>query len=580
MGIIGGVLKRARVVDGGTSQSPSGWMTNLFGGGDVSENALKINEYTALSLSVVRACINVISEDVAKLPLVLYKRAGGGKERAPEHPLYNLLHSSPNKEMASVNFRQDLTAHMLGWGNGYAEIERLKNGRPGAVWPMHPSRTRLDRTRDGELVYIFDGDDRSRRVTLPAEDVIHVRGLGPDGLVGYSVIRQARETMGLAWAAERSGSSFFAHGAHAGGFLEHPGKLSDPAYKRLLDSWNAKHRGPEKVGGVDILEENMTFRSATIPNKDAQFLEIRQFQVEEICRWYRVPPHIIQHLARSTNNNIEHQGREYVTYTLMGWLVRWEQELNRKLFPDGGAEYFAEHVVDALLRGDTTSRYNAHKIGREGGWLSADEIREKENMNPLPDGQGKMYLVPANMTTPEKLAEEDPPKTDPDPSADPPAPAPEAGKKEEDDRSQARSLLRGEWLVAARVATPLLRSAYSVLLRREQDRIRSAAKGKDVAAAADAFYADHRDHAKGVLMLAMETVGRVAQLCGSAVPVNQLAGELAARHIAASRAAIAKAGLDGLEERAKIWNDDTLAAAAIEEDIKFLAAAIEQGVKS
>lgn len=378
--------------------NPSTWFVDSLGGSQASSGVL-VNEETAMRSTAVYASVRLLSETMASLPLIVYRRlTGGGKERATDHPLYLVLHDQVNPYMTSMVFRETLMAHLLLWGNAYAEIEYDKKGNIVALWPLLPDRTypRMDAVTS-ELYY-YTTVASGQEIKLPSWKVLHIPGLGFNGLVGRSPIRMAREAIGLSLATEEFGSRFFGQGAKPGGVLEHPGKLSDDSMRRLRASWAEIHSGLHNSHRIAILEEGMKYQQIGIPPEDAQFLETRRFQVNEIARIFRVPPHMIGDLDRATFSNIEQQSLEFVVYSLRPWLVRWEQAINAKLLmPEQRQIYFVEHLVDGLLRGDIQSRYQAYAVARQNGWLSADDIRELENMNPLPDGQGNIYLVNGNM---------------------------------------------------------------------------------------------------------------------------------------------------------------------------------------
>lgn len=358
---------------------------------------VNVTETSALRVTAVYACVRVLAETVATLPLVVYRRQKPrGKLRDPSHPLYTVLHDQANTEMTAMQLRETMMAHVLLWGNAYASIERDGAGNVVGLWPLLPDRTYVVRDdKTGKLVYITTLPN-GEQVLLPWDQVLHIPGLSYNGIVGYSPIQCAREAIGLALAAEEFGARFFGNGARPGGVLEHPATLSDEAYKRLRSSWESMHRGLNNAQRLAILEEGMQYKPLTIPPEDAQFLETRKFQVTEICRLFRVPPHLVGDLERATFSNIEHQSIEFVVHTIRPWLVRWEQAINMKLLtPLERRRFFVEHIVDGLLRGDIASRYNAYAIARQNGWMSANDIRELENMNPIPGGD--VYLVPLNM---------------------------------------------------------------------------------------------------------------------------------------------------------------------------------------
>jgi len=366
--------------------------------GRSTATGVSVTEKTALQSVAVFACVRILSETLASIPLPVYRRiTTRSKRRAYEHPLYSLLHDVPNPEMTSFNFREALMSHLVLWGNAYAEIDwNMDKGRPRAFWPLLPNKMRVKRERDG--LYYYYRLPNGQEIILPAIKVFHIPGLGFDGVMGYSPIHMAREAIGLSLATEEFGARFFGNGAKPGGVLEHPGKLGLPAQENLRKSWNEMHQGLSNQHRIAILEEGMKYQQVGIPPDDAQFLETRKFQRSEIASFFHIPPHMIGDLEHATFSNIEHQGIEFVVYTMRPWFVRWEQVISKKLlFPDERKDYFAEFLVEGLLRGDVESRYKAYSVGRQWGWLSANDVRELENMDPLPDEQGNIYYVPVNM---------------------------------------------------------------------------------------------------------------------------------------------------------------------------------------
>ena len=392
-----------------------------------------VTEGTALTYSAFWAAVRLIANSVAALPLFLYRRLpAGGKERFTGHPLNRLLHDDFNPEMSSVVARQTLQQHALVWGNGYAEIERSVSGAPLAIWPITPDRVIVDR-QNGRVVYRV-AQSRGPEVVLQAEDVLHIPGLGFDGLKGYSVVQTFRETIGLPIATQRYGAQFFGNGAVSSLAVSHPGTLSDTAQRHLKESLNEAIAG-ERKHSVLVLEENIKVERISIPPDDAQFLETQKFSVSEIARIFGVPPHMIGDLERATFSNIEHQAIEFVVNCLRPWLVIWEAEYRRKLIrPLEQQIQFAEHVIDGLLRGDTASRYAAYAIGRQWGWLSPDDVRELENMNPI--AGGNTYLVPINMMPADRLDEWVDKQVEPTPAPRAPEPAPQ---RSEEQREQTRA---------------------------------------------------------------------------------------------------------------------------------------------
>ncbi len=371
----------------------------FFFGGTTSGKA--VNERTAMQTTAVYACVRILAEAVACLPLHLYRHRGdGGKERAVGHSLHYLLHTEPNPEMTSFAFRETLMSHLLLWGNAYAQIVRDGAGRVLALYPLLPSKMIVDRTPAGQLFYEYRPD--TGPVILRPQDVLHIPGLGFDGLIGYSPIAMAKNAIGMAIATEEYGAKFFANGANPGGVLEHPGVVKDP--KRVRESWNAVYQGSGNAHRIAVLEEGMKFNAIGIPPEQAQFLQTRKFQINEIARIFRVPPHMVGDLEKSSFSNIEQQSLEFVKYTLDPWVVRWEQAIQKALLlPSEKRAYFAKFNVDGLLRGDYQSRMTGYATGRQNGWLSANDIRELEDMNHIPaELGGDLYLINGNMT---KLAD-------------------------------------------------------------------------------------------------------------------------------------------------------------------------------
>ena len=363
-----------------------------------------VTERTAMQMTAVYSCVRVLSEAVAGLPLHLYQyNDSGGKEKALDHPLYFLLHNEPNPEMTSFIFRETLMTHILLFGNAYAQVIRNGKGEVLALYPLMPSRMTVDRDDKGQLYYEYQVQDSDAKTMkngtarLKPSDVLHIPGLGFDGLVGYSPIAMAKNAIGLGLATEEYGSKFFANGARPGGILEHPGILKDPA--KLRESWSETFGGSGNSHRVAVLEEGMKYTPISISPNEAQFLETRKFQINEIARIFRVPPHMIGDLEKSSFSNIEQQSLEFVKYTLEPWLERWEQSMNRALLsPAEKARYFVKFNVDGLLRGDYESRMNGYATARQNGWMSANDIRELENLDRIPAEEGgDLYLINGNM---------------------------------------------------------------------------------------------------------------------------------------------------------------------------------------
>ena len=375
---------------------------SFFMGGSTSGK--NVNEKSAMQMSAVYACVRILSEAIAGLPLHMYRyKYTGGKEKALDHSLYHLLHDEPNPEMTSFVFRETLMTHLLLWGNAYAQIIRNGKGEVIALYPLMPNKMDVDRDSNGNLYYKYQRSTAEANtmndglVFLDPSDVLHIPGLGFDGLVGYSPIAMAKNAIGLSMAAEEYGAKFYANGAAPSGVLEHPGVLKDPA--KVRDSWNAAFGGSSNSHKVAVLEEGLKYTPISISPNEAQFLETRKFQIDEIARIFRVPPHMVGDLEKSSFSNIEQQSLEFVKYTLDPWVVRWEQSLSRALLlPDEKSSYFFKFNVDGLLRGDYQSRMQGYSVGIQNGFMCPNDVRELENLDLIPEELGgNKYMVNGNM---------------------------------------------------------------------------------------------------------------------------------------------------------------------------------------
>jgi len=399
MGILTGIFKSR---DKPTNRT-AGSAYNFFLGNSTSGK--RVNERSAMQMTAVYSCVRILSEAVASLPLHFYEYSGdGSKLKATKHPLYFLLHDEPNPEMSSYTFREVLMTHLLLWGNAYAQIIRNGKGEVVALYPLMPDRMKVDRDEKGTLYYEYrmSTEDaptmQNGTVKLESWDVLHIPGLGFDGLVGYSPIAMAKNAIGMAIACEEYGAKFFANGAAPSGVLEHPGTLKDPS--RVRESWTQTFGGSSNANKVAVLEEGMKYTPISISPEQAQFLETRKFQINEIARIFRVPPHMVGDLEKSSFSNIEQQSLEFVKYTLDPWVARWEQAMVRSLLTaEEKKKYFIKFNVDGLLRGDYQSRMNGYAVARQNGWMSANDIRELENLDKIPaELGGDLYLINGNMT--------------------------------------------------------------------------------------------------------------------------------------------------------------------------------------
>lgn len=371
----------------------------------VSISNQTVNEKTAMTCSAVWACVKIISESIASLPLHVYEYTKTGKEKALKHNLFYLLHSAPNVEMTSFIFFETLMVHLLLWGNAYVQIIKNQHGQVTALYPLPPSNITVERNDNGELQYKYrryteenpNFKDKGE-IILRREDVLHIVGLGFDGIIGYSPIAMARNAIGLSLSCERYGGKFFAGGGRPSGVLTMPTLLKDEGQiQRLQKSWHSQYSG-DNEGMTPILEQGMKYEAISIPPQDAQFLESRKFQLAEIARIFRVPLHLLNDLDRATFSNIEQQSLEYVIYTLTPYVSRLEQAMNKALFTDKEhGRYFVKFNLSGLLRGDYKSRMDGYAVGRQNGWLSTNDIRELEDLN-LIDAKlgGDEYLINGN----------------------------------------------------------------------------------------------------------------------------------------------------------------------------------------
>lgn len=536
MGLLASAMqeRRSRVTPGESLANPkSAWFLDMFGLSPATAG-VNVTEHNALTMSAFWCAVNAISVDTAKLPIGVFTNEGeDDRRRLPNDPVAILLNREPSPDCIPITFRQTITAHALTWGNGYAEIEWYNNGRPAALWGLLPSDCQPVRDRDGKVYYEVNSERYGKTVTLEPADMFHIHGLGFDGLCGYSVVKMARESLALTMATEKFGAAFFGNGSHVSGVLQHPGKLKDQgaAIKKSIEE---SHRGPGKARGTLVLEEGMEWKQTGIPPDDGQFLQTRQFQIPEIARWFRMPPHKLFDLLRGTFSNIEHQSIEYVTDCLEPWIIRVEQEAGRKLFGKNDPRYI-KHNVAALVRGDMESRYRAYAIGRQWGFINVDEIRALEDKNKLPDGQGQIYLTPSNMIPADKVAEltdaQIQAKNKPAPASKPPAADPNNGNQ---NRSAFRAFLEGSAVV--------LQDAIARTIRVEADKLKRNSKRPDFQAWTQAFYAEHRDHVRGAVFPFAEAIASIAAATAKpGVDANALATAIADRQAAASRAMLAGA---------------------------------------
>ena len=394
-----------------SARNPADWLVKLVGGKETA-SGVTINAQTSLTISTVWQAVNVIAGDVAQLPLETYKREeDGNRERDTDHAAYPILKRRPNRYMTALQFKQTIQSHALLWGNGYAQIQRNSMGEPIALWPLLPSMTSPRINGSGNLVYDTQiGQEGSRKKkTYRSSNVLHIRGLGFDGIMGHSIVSLARESFGMAKAAENHGGNYFKNFATPQGILSLPNNKapSPEAITQYKNDWK-EMQGGENAHDIGVLWGGAEFQPLSMSNKDSQFLESRQFQRTEIASWFNLPPHKVNDLSRATFSNIEEQSRSYLNTSLMRWLITWQEECDVKLLTsqetDSGSHH-TEFNVNALLRGDSTSRFNAYATGINNGWLNRNEVRRMENLNRV-EGLDE-YLVPMNMGKSESDEEPD-----------------------------------------------------------------------------------------------------------------------------------------------------------------------------
>ena len=523
-----------------TLRNPDPWLVDAFTGGRTSASGEVVNPSTALGLSAYYAAIRAISEDVAKLPLPIFKRTDDrNKERDRKNPLTKLLNLAPNSDMSAMNWRTTMMSHALGWGNGYSEIVRT-GGRPTALWPLSPSSVTPERIATGvdengrkefRLIYRVTRNPGEAQTILEQSEMFHLRGMGFDGIIGFSAAEIGRQSIGLGLATEKSGASFFGNSSRPDGILVTPDKksLGKDGRKNLKEAWYETYGGAGKGHQTAVLEGGVTWQSISIPNEDAQWIETRQFNVEDMARLFRISPHKLQHLLRATFNNIEMLSIEYVTDTLCSWFRLWEQEISIKLIAEQDQdELFAEHVEAALLRGDMATQAVTFATGRNNGYLSVNEIRGLMNMNSI-GPEGDVYLAPLNMVPADKFEDVSDPNV---PVL--PAPGDDTDNDEETTADRSLRLLQAQEIDRQRLRgmesryqthepvpsaslpqklaetnLPLLTAAYERALRIEIDKAERASKNGGVGKWADEFYA------KPFKNLAASLDEAVSAYCGS-----------------------------------------------------------------
>ena len=376
-------------------KNPPQWFIEWVGGGKTA-TGIYVNENKALTYTPFWAAVRIISGTLATLPFMVYSRLeNGGKNKEQKHTVYRLLHDRPNELMDALTFQETRQAHVLCYGNGYAEIQRDGAGRPLALWPLLPDKTQR-KVKDG--IFYYEINLGGGFAYLPDYNVLHIKGLGFDGYTGYNVVSYHKESIAYGLAAKEYGARFFQNDASPGGILEIPSSLSDKAFKRLKESWMEGQGGLSNTHRIKILEEGLKYNKIGIDPKQAQALEVQKWNVDDVSAIFQIPPHKLGSMEFSKFNNVEQLNLDFLATTMLYWFRKWEQECNYKLFmPSEQKSLFCEILYDAILRADIKTRYDAYNTGRNAGFLCVDDIREKENMNPLPNDKGKIFLQPLNM---------------------------------------------------------------------------------------------------------------------------------------------------------------------------------------
>lgn len=386
------------------------------GGGGEAASGVAVTPESAMRVGVVFRCTALISGAIATMPLDLKRRVGKKREDASDHPLWTVLRRKPNPWQTPSQFRRYLQACVLHRGNGYAQIVRGLRNRIIALIPLNPDRVQVvQNPADFTLSYTYTRLD-GRTVTFAQAEILHLCGMTLDGVRGLSVLSYARESIGLSISTERYSATYFRNGTTIGGVIKHPAKLGKEGQENLRTSLET-YRGTDNAHKNLILEEGMTYERMGMTAVDAQFIQTREFSQFELAMFFGVPPHMLGLTQKSTSfgNGLEHQGKGFVTYTLQDWLTMWEEAIGRDLIGEAETDLYARFNTGGLVRGDIKSRYAAYAVGRQWGWLSANDILALEDEDPI-DG-GNTYLSPQNMApvgaaTPEDDDDAPPPRDD------------------------------------------------------------------------------------------------------------------------------------------------------------------------
>lgn len=411
----------------GARNMPLSWLDRLMDVamyGRQTAAGVNVTPDSALASTAVYACVSYTAQTLAGLPVHVYRRTPTGKMPAPMHQLEPIVHDLANPEMTAFEYRETKFGHLLTWGNHYSEVETNDAGVK-ALWPLRPDCMRITRDGNGDLIYVYQmppGHD-PQYVVFGFNQIHHLAGWKRDGVYGLSPIDLAREAVAADIAVADYGARFFSGDARPGGVLTIPGALSKEAKDRLRDAWDARHSGLTGKHRTAVLEAGVTWQSVGVPNENAQFLETRRYGKVDVAAVYHMPPAL---LGWAESSDIEADERRWRDTTLASLCQRDEQAVYRDLvrISDGRRSHYVKYNMNALARGSLKARYDAYAVGRQNGWFNADDIRAFEDMNPLPDGQGQIYLVPANMVPADMIRAMVAKNLEPTPTPEPVAPAP------------------------------------------------------------------------------------------------------------------------------------------------------------
>lgn len=560
-------------------------LVELFGGGMRSSSGMSVTPKNALAIPAFWSGVRLVCETHAAMPLVLIRLANGKRQRAKSHPLYRVLHEEPNEHQTSMEWREMCQAHILLRGISYNAITFTQGGFVEQLVPLHPDRVtpRYEALVPGgpkQRFWRYDPPDGGPPQLFMPGELFIVPGISIfDMLRSVDPIATSRDSLGLAMAAEQHGAHHFANGVSPSGVLEHPKSLKDDAWKRLKADWDAQRAGVQNAGKTVILEEGMKWHQIGLTNKDAQYIESRKFQVTEIARILRVPPHLIYDLERATFTNIEHQGIEFVKYTMLPWLVRWEQRITKHLLgPDERKTLYPKFIAAALERGDMKSRYEAYAIGRQWGFRSVNQIMDLEDEDQI-GAQGDVFLAPTNMTPADQLGKPTEPKQLPA-STDP--------EDDDEDEDEDKRMLQVRQRVVVAQTRVFLDAAQRVLGKEQKAAQRAIAQARAQKTAAplekwlESYDADHEALVYRTFLPAVNTLAETIHTLtpDAALPdCDALARAIARRHVAKQRAE-ARAALAGsceerctaLESLAKGW--DTRAPELAGGEVESISASV------